>query len=148
MGKKQSASTRMAASTVSAAKASETLMGRLTLQMDSAKVSMCVWVCVISVSLLSSQSSYPSSLVLLADINECTDTDGFCGPAANCSNLIGSYKCTCHFGYTNNSSKEKCKGEKCLLIFFYPCLQLIGTVLRSQNNMLNRIIKVKVDMPQ
>ncbi|KAM9363638.1 adhesion G protein-coupled receptor E5-like [Symphorus nematophorus] len=42
------------------------------------------------------------------DINECTDNQyvNICGDNGNCSNQMGSYKCNCHFGYTNDHNKK------------------------------------------
>lgn len=48
---------------------------------------------------------------IFLDHNECTDkTVNICGQSGRCFNLIGSYKCTCHSGYTNNGSQD-CVGE-------------------------------------
>ena len=38
------------------------------------------------------------------DVDECMDSPGICDPNANCSNLFGSYKCTCNMGYSGNGS--------------------------------------------
>ncbi|XP_019939714.2 adhesion G protein-coupled receptor E5 [Paralichthys olivaceus] len=44
------------------------------------------------------------------DMNECMNNDEICGRAGNCSNLIGSYKCTCESGYTSgNNGTEVCR---------------------------------------
>ncbi|XP_068178021.1 adhesion G protein-coupled receptor E5-like [Antennarius striatus] len=42
------------------------------------------------------------------DNNECTDNHyiNICGHGGNCSNLIGSFQCTCHFGFTNNRNRQ------------------------------------------
>ncbi|XP_068607092.1 adhesion G protein-coupled receptor E5-like [Brachionichthys hirsutus] len=44
------------------------------------------------------------------DNNECTDNhygDNICGHGGNCSNLIGSFECTCHFGFASNRSRQE-----------------------------------------
>ncbi|KAM4584399.1 adhesion G protein-coupled receptor E5 isoform 2-T2 [Odontesthes bonariensis] len=45
-----------------------------------------------------------------SDINECTDDKEICGPFATCQNIIGSYNCTCKFGYVkiNSSNAGHC----------------------------------------
>eukprot|EP00057_Strongylocentrotus_purpuratus_P009959 XP_011664433.1 PREDICTED: 63 kDa sperm flagellar membrane protein [Strongylocentrotus purpuratus] len=41
---------------------------------------------------------------VIADINECASTTtNDCSENANCTNMVGSYTCTCHFGYTDRS---------------------------------------------
>lgn len=47
-------------------------------------------------------------LALLADIDECTDSDT-CGDA-RCKNLPGSYSCLCDKGYTYSSKEKTCQG--------------------------------------
>ena len=37
-----------------------------------------------------------------ADINECEVTTDLCGMNADCSNIEGSYECTCVTGYTTD----------------------------------------------
>ena len=39
------------------------------------------------------------SLFSLKDINECTEDTHSCDGNASCTNTIGSYNCTCNFGY-------------------------------------------------
>lgn len=88
----------------------------------------CVCMCVTNVSFVSNRS-YPPLLVFPSDFNECLDNFSICGPAANCSNHIGNYSCTCHAGYTTaNSSHVGCIGELSL-IFCVNSLELIGAVL-------------------
>ncbi|XP_030856024.1 uncharacterized protein LOC105443400 [Strongylocentrotus purpuratus] len=41
---------------------------------------------------------------VIADINECASTTtNDCSENANCTNMVGSYTCTCYFGYTDRS---------------------------------------------
>lgn len=50
------------------------------------------------------------------DIIECVEYPEICGPNSNCTNLIGSYNCTCNSGYRLNdlkaiaSAKNPCTG--------------------------------------
>uniref|UniRef100_A0A3B4U3B1 CD97 antigen-like n=1 Tax=Seriola dumerili TaxID=41447 RepID=A0A3B4U3B1_SERDU len=57
------------------------------------------------------------------DDNECINQTNICGPVASCENLIGSFKCTCHSGYTKSSNEtQKCAGEWCLVLsIMTPC---------------------------
>uniref|UniRef100_H3D510 Adhesion G protein-coupled receptor E10 n=1 Tax=Tetraodon nigroviridis TaxID=99883 RepID=H3D510_TETNG len=41
--------------------------------------------------------------VCIADIGECVEELTICGPNANCTNVIGSYNCTCNSGYRLNN---------------------------------------------
>ena len=49
-----------------------------------------------------------SSLSL--DINECSSTDRLCDFNANCTNTIGSYRCSCLPGFTGDG--KNCAGKK------------------------------------
>ncbi|KAM4751281.1 adhesion G protein-coupled receptor E5-like [Anableps anableps] len=40
------------------------------------------------------------------DINECLENNANCGPHAKCSNLIGSYECSCNSGYINTTTSN------------------------------------------
>eukprot|EP00057_Strongylocentrotus_purpuratus_P013735 XP_011668209.1 PREDICTED: hyalin-like [Strongylocentrotus purpuratus] len=41
---------------------------------------------------------------VIADINECASTTtNDCSENANCTNMVGSFSCTCHFGYADRS---------------------------------------------
>ncbi|KAK5608148.1 hypothetical protein CRENBAI_003645 [Crenichthys baileyi] len=40
------------------------------------------------------------------DINECIQGNAHCGPNTKCNNLIGSYECSCNFGYVNRSTSS------------------------------------------
>ena len=40
--------------------------------------------------------------VFLIDINECTEETHSCDGNASCTNTIGSYNCTCNFGFEGN----------------------------------------------
>lgn len=63
--------------------------------------------------------SYPHHLRLkyyiAADKNECTIRDKPCGDNAECENEIGSFKCTCHGGYSMEDGGcvniNECNGE-------------------------------------
>ncbi|XP_030837835.1 hyalin-like isoform X4 [Strongylocentrotus purpuratus] len=48
--------------------------------------------------------SFAPDDTVIADINECASTTtNDCSENANCTNMVGSYTCTCHFGYTDRS---------------------------------------------
>lgn len=57
------------------------------------------------------------------DIDECVKYDSICGPNSNCTNLIGSYNCTCLHGYrldlpeVKASINNPCKGVCALLSY-------------------------------
>uniref|UniRef100_A0A3Q3W421 Adhesion G protein-coupled receptor E8 n=1 Tax=Mola mola TaxID=94237 RepID=A0A3Q3W421_MOLML len=63
---------------------------------------------------------------MLSDIDECVEEPTVCGPNSNCTNLIGSYNCTCVSGYRLNnpdviaSITNPCTGA-CSLIYFSLC---------------------------
>ena len=48
-------------------------------------------------------------LLLVADIDECTDGTHICDSNAACDNDNGTYHCTCGTGYTGNGLT--CEGE-------------------------------------
>ena len=61
---------------------------------------------------------------IFLDINECNSSINLCPENAFCSNLQGSYICTCESGYTSNAnicSGWNIKNESMILI---GCLQL------------------------
>ena len=51
---------------------------------------------------------YNSQLYLLADIDECTDGSDNCDEGYVCTNIIGSYTCSCDTGYAWGG--EACSG--------------------------------------
>ena len=49
--------------------------------------------------------------VFCVDIDECKDQNGGCGH--NCSNTVGSYRCSCLSGYTlNTTDNASCDGKQ------------------------------------
>ena len=56
-------------------------------------------------------------LFLLLDLDECKDKTHQCDVNANCTNIPGSYNCTCRPGYQGN-------GSICNGIINYPNLSL------------------------
>ena len=48
--------------------------------------------------------------MFLSDVDECKDENGGCGH--NCSNTVGSYRCSCLSGYTLNTTDNTCKGKQ------------------------------------
>ena len=46
-----------------------------------------------------------TSFIFAADIDECTSSPSACHSDAQCSNTIGSYRCTCNPGYTGNGKR-------------------------------------------
>ena len=56
-------------------------------------------------------------LFFFLDLDKCKDKTHQCDVNANCTNIPGSYNCTCRPGYTGNGSI--CKG-----IINYPSLSL------------------------
>ena len=46
---------------------------------------------------------------LIPDINECANSSAVCDSNASCSNIEGSFECTCNEGYTGNGSS--CEGN-------------------------------------
>ena len=51
-------------------------------------------------------------LINILDKNECQSSNGGCHANATCTNLVGSYKCTCKTGFTGNGNN--CTGESFL----------------------------------
>lgn len=56
-------------------------------------------------------------LLFFSDIDECLTVNGGC--EQNCSNVIGSFYCSCVGGYELDSSKFSCNGEKTVIICEY-----------------------------
>ena len=50
-----------------------------------------------------------SALILLADIDECSE--GISGCSQLCSNTIGTYSCNCQNGYQLGSDNHTCVGK-------------------------------------
>ena len=50
-----------------------------------------------------------STLILLADIDECSE--GISGCSHLCINTVGSYSCSCHNGYQYGSDNHSCLGK-------------------------------------
>ena len=57
----------------------------------------------------------------MIDINECTLGTHNCHTSATCTNIPGSFNCTCKIGYSGNGTF--CQG---LFIVIIPILQLIN----------------------
>ena len=57
-------------------------------------------------------------LFLFLDLDECKEKTHQCDVNANCTNIPGSYNCTCRPGYTGN-------GSICNGIISYPSLHFI-----------------------
>ena len=55
-------------------------------------------------------ASCSSDFVFLADDDECSYNK--CPSSANCTNLPGTYKCTCKEGY-NQIGFDQCEGQLC-----------------------------------
>ena len=52
---------------------------------------------------------------MFSDIDECMDQNGGCGH--NCSNTVGSYRCSCLSGYTlNTTDNATCDGNQTILL--------------------------------
>ena len=54
---------------------------------------------------------------ILGDINECENGQHDCDAHATCSNTIGSYSCTCDFGYA--SDEIQCSAPAVLVLSTY-----------------------------
>ncbi|XP_041483492.1 hyalin-like [Lytechinus variegatus] len=51
---------------------------------------------------------------VISDINECaSSTTNDCSPNADCTNMDGSYTCTCHYGHTDSSPTGVGPGRVC-----------------------------------
>lgn len=55
------------------------------------------------------QDGFEASGSICADINECRKTPRICGPKAKCTNLPGSFKCTCEAGLIGTPPRMPCK---------------------------------------
>ena len=49
-----------------------------------------------------------SLIILLIDINECSEASDGC--AQNCTNTNGSYTCSCNTGYRLDNDRHSCNG--------------------------------------
>lgn len=69
------------------------------------KGGICLSVCLLSICF------DPSSLVILSDDDECSKDANICRNG-KCSNLVGSYNCTCNDGFTHTGGDQKnCTGK-------------------------------------
>ena len=50
------------------------------------------------------------------DVDECTIGTSDCHNNATCSNTIGTYECTCVFGYTGDGFNCTCKFENVSMV--------------------------------
>lgn len=72
-----------------------------------------------------------SDLWMYQDVVECVEFPTICGPNSNCTNLIGSYNCTCNSGYRLNnleviaSITNPCTGARplvwCVCVYVCGC---------------------------
>jgi len=46
-----------------------------------------------------------------SDVNECEEMNITCDQNAECMDIMGSYACVCHPGYTGNGINNCCKLE-------------------------------------
>ena len=53
----------------------------------------------------------------ITDIDECNESDYPCDPNANCTNIIGSFSCTCVTGYSGDGLT--CNGMNYILQCVY-----------------------------
>lgn len=55
-----------------------------------------------------------SCLLLISDIDECSENTGICVDNANCTNTDGSFICQCGFGFVGDgrSTGTGCNGNK------------------------------------
>ena len=67
----------------------------------SKKLPTCRGMCVVSLSVL---SRIERSIDVI-DVDECKTIEGICDVHANCVNTQGSYKCTCHPGWTGTGRR-------------------------------------------
>ena len=58
-------------------------------------------------------------LTLISDIDECAVNNGNCSPFANCTNILGSYNCTCMTGFSGDGFN--CTGELWCSYLFICC---------------------------
>lgn len=61
------------------------------------------------------QGNYSIFIFFISDVNECEDNTNECDVNANCTDLEGSYTCTCQMGYYSeeggNGRNGTCKGK-------------------------------------
>ena len=50
-------------------------------------------------------------MLYFSDINECEEMNITCDRNAECMDIMGSYACVCHPGYTGNGIDNCCKLE-------------------------------------
>ena len=53
--------------------------------------------------------------MIIADIDECTENASICDLNANCTDIDGSFTCTCKTGYTGD-------GDTCESMFLCPLI--------------------------
>ena len=57
------------------------------------------------------------SFLVPTDVDECTEGTSKCHDNATCINNVGSYDCTCIFGYTGDGFN--CNGKNCAFMCMY-----------------------------
>ena len=63
--------------------------------------------------------------VFLTDINECTEDTHSCDGNASCTNTIGSYNCSCNFGFEGD-------GLNCTGVYCFYCNICCHTTMHNQ----------------
>ena len=80
------------------------------------------------------------NFLIKKDINECSE--GISGCSQLCINTIGSYSCSCQFGYQLDSDSYTCLGKDILALYYYHNKNqiLMSVLLRMED--VNRIVRI------
>lgn len=87
-----------------------------------------------------------SDLSMYQDIVECVEYPKICGPNANCTNLIGSYNCTCDSGYRLNNLEEiasvtnPCTGARSLVWCVFMCVGVFLYLLHMRAKIQSEVV--------
>ena len=71
---------------------------------------------------------------VLSDINECSSNNGGCSDI--CTNMIGSFSCSCHEGFVLDNDGLTCQGKVILLKIFKCIIFTIYSQLKKKINVM------------
>ena len=62
---------------------------------------------------------YLYTFLRYVDINECAGVNN-CSDDSNCTNILGSYQCSCHDGYLDEGNGYTCTGMLLFILILDP----------------------------
>ena len=95
------------------------------------------FLCYISPSILQHRLAHfqLGSITIIIDINECELSNGGCDQ--RCTNIPGSYRCTCIAGYNLNSGSRICEGTYIYIADSEACMEHCSTIFYILQMLMN-----------